>query len=98
MNIIYGSFEWDDQKDKANQLKHKLSFSEASRIFDNAVLTKEDNREYTEKREISLGEIDGIVVIMVVHTRRDERIRIISARKANTKEREVYYDYIKEAV
>jgi uncharacterized DUF497 family protein len=88
-------FEWDYDKDRVNRKKHGISFDEAKHIFDGPVLTRIDDREdYGEIREISMGSLLGHVVIVVVHTDRAGKTRIISARKANRKERQVYYDSI----
>jgi len=80
-------FEWDENKARANLEKHKVSFELASEIFSKEqVLSFEDDRfDYGEMREIALGEVEG-VVLYVVFTVREQRIRIISARKATTKE------------
>ncbi len=87
-------FEWDDAKNEANLKKHKLRFETAIAIFNDIVLTRTDDREdYGEVREISVGMIEGTVVIVVVHTDRDGTLRIISARPANRSERKLYYDY-----
>lgn len=87
-------FEWDEQKAKANRQKHRVSFELAQEIFLNEqVLSFEDNRfNYGEVREVALGAVEG-VVLYVVFTVREERIRIISARRAARKEAERYYDY-----
>ena len=88
-------FEWDDDKDRVNRKKHGISFDEAKHAFDGPVLIRIDDREdYGEIREISMGSLLGHVVIVVVHTDRAGKTRIISARKANRKERQVYYDSI----
>ena len=88
-------FEWDDDKDRVNRKKHGISFDEAKHVFDGPVLIRIDDREdYGEIREISMGSLLGHVVIVVVHTDRAGKTRIISARKANRKERQVYYDSI----
>ena len=88
-------FEWDDDKDSVNRKKHGIGFDEAKHIFDGPVLTRIDNREdYDEIREISMRTLSGYVVIVVVHTDRAGKTRIISARKSNRKERQVYYDSI----
>jgi uncharacterized DUF497 family protein len=90
-------FEWDPIKSKLNLQKHGISFDEAKEIFLGKVLTAEDNRkEYGEKRLISIGSILDIIVLVVVHTDRKKRTRIISARKANKKEKEMYYEYLKK--
>ena len=52
--------------------------------------------DYSEKREISLGHIESIIIAAVVHTKRNNKIRIISARVANKVERILYYEYFKE--
>jgi len=88
-------FEWDVDKDRENQAKHGISFEEATHIFDGLVLTKIDDREaYGEVREITMGMLSPNAVLVVVHTERGENIRLISARKANRRERQIFYDYL----
>ena len=92
-------FEWDETKNQLNQDKHGISFAEARKIFQCPVLTWEDTRHnYGEARYISVGELgDSIVVVLViVHTPRGRKTRIISARKANTHERKSYYAYLEK--
>jgi uncharacterized protein len=89
------NFEWDADKDRENQAKHGISFEEATHIFDGPVLTKIDDREaYGEVREITMGMLSPDAVLVVVHTERSENIRLISARKANRRERQIFYDYL----
>ena len=77
-------------------MKHGISFEEALFIFDGDVLTGVDTRrDYGETRKISIGAIQGLIVIVVVHTDRNGLIRIISARLANRKERQKYHDYLR---
>jgi len=92
-------FEWDELKNESNLEKHGVSFEEAQHIFKTPVLTLFDTRsdEYGELREISIGTIDETVVIVVVHTDREGVTRLISARPANKKERNTYYDYLQKA-
>lgn len=90
-------FEWDEAKNLANQKKHKISFEEASKIFDGPILTKEDDRfSYEEERSISMGMIAGTAVVVVAHTDRENRIRIISARHATKAEGKIYNEKLKE--
>jgi len=90
-------FEWDAEKNAFNIKKHGISFEEAKCIFDGLVFTAQDTREeYGEARFISVGSMGGAVVFVVVHTLRDGRIRLISARKASHKERKTYHDCLKE--
>jgi hypothetical protein len=88
------SFEWDNNKAKANLLKHKISFEEACTIFNDSktlTIADPDHSEY-ELREISIGLSRNMIIIVVSHTDRYGRIRIISARKANKKEQKQYLE------
>jgi uncharacterized protein len=91
-------FEWDENKNSQNLKKHGISFEEAREIFDGIIFTSIDERfGYGEIRETSIGAIQGVVIITVVHTEREGIIRIISARKATPKERKKYYEYLSQA-
>jgi uncharacterized protein len=85
-------FEWDVTKARHNLKKHGVSFFTAAATFENERLERADDREeYDEERWLSLGRV-GLEVYFVVFTWRNEnRVRIISAQKANQEEREVYY-------
>ena len=88
-------FEWDEDKDQANIQKHGVGFETAKLIFDGSVLTWQDNRRnYGEDRYISIGQVHA-AYILVVHTNRAGRIRLISARPASRKERQAYHEKIR---
>ena len=91
-------FEWDKKKSETNLQKHGISFDEAKTIFNGHVLTIEDKRkEYGEARKITIGELENkIAVVVVIHTDRTGKTRIISARITNKKERTLYYEYLKK--
>jgi len=92
------AFDWDPEKDAANREKHGIAFDEARHIFDGPVLTRADDRQdYGEQRFISLGALTPDAVLVVVHTERAGTTRLISARKANRRERKVYHDRIGSA-
>jgi len=92
------NFEWDDAKDRLNIEKHGIRFEDAQKIFGGFTLAFiDDSQDYGEEREISIGMIDGIAVLTVVHTDREGTCRIISARQANRKERERYEQAIRKA-
>ncbi len=80
-------FEWDESKAAKNEAKHSVSFIFATRAFeDRNRVTVIDNRyDYGETRYITLALIDKRVYVLV-YTLRDSVIRLISARKANSKE------------
>ena len=88
-------FEWDLNKNVQNYIKHGITFKIAIEIFLNEHFTYVDKcRDYSETREISIGKIEDLIII-VAHTFRNNRIRIISARKAKLKERIKYYEIFK---
>lgn len=92
--------EWDDKKAKINEIKHQLTFEEADEVFlDPFAIEKFDDKNSTleEERYIVLGRIKNQLVVVVVHTSRDEKRRIISARYATSKERQVYYDRLRKS-
>lgn len=85
-------FEWDEEKNAANIRKHGVGFEQAKDIFEGLVVTDVDDRfDYGELREVGYGMIAGGVVLVVVHSSRGGRLRIISARLATRAERERYY-------
>ncbi len=88
-------FEWDENKNHANISKHGVSFELAKQVFGSPVFTRLDTREdYGELRFMSIGECSNGTILIVVHTRRQGRIRLISARPASRKERDIYYEQI----
>ena len=92
-------FEWDEDKNRQNIVKHGLRFEDAARIFDGFTVDLLDDRfDYGEPREISIGLIGGLTVVVVVHTDRAGMIRIISARPAVKAERRMYEKAIREAL
>ena len=72
-------FDWGHAKTEANLEKHGISFDEAKHIFDGPILTRADDRQdYGENRDISLGALSPDAVLVVVHTERGDKIRLIS--------------------
>ena len=85
-------FEWDENKAGSNLAKHGVSFAEATTVFGDALaLTIPDPvHSQSEDRLVTLGSSYLGKLLVVVHTERDETIRIISARPASRKERKQY--------
>lgn len=81
-------FEWDADKSEANLAKHGIDFDDASEIFYGPVIVRQSNRN-NEERWIAIGESYGRI-ISVVFTRRDEVIRIISARHPRRDEKRAH--------
>lgn len=85
-------FEWDRTKAERNLRKHGVSFEEAATVFgDPLSRTIEDPlHSASEDRFVTVGESFRQRVLVVVHTDRDDRIRIISSRVATQRERKSY--------
>jgi uncharacterized DUF497 family protein len=85
-------FEWDEQKAKTNKAKHKVDFEEAVSIFADPRSVTFFDPAYSEDEDrfITIGMSSRSRVLLVVHTDRDDRTRLISARKATARERKAY--------
>ncbi|WP_370677413.1 BrnT family toxin [Pleomorphomonas sp. PLEO] len=84
------SIEFDPTKRVTNLAKHHIDLTEAERVFEGDTLTIEDDRfNYGEQRFITIGRLDGRMVVMV-WTPRGAARRIISLRKANDREQAAY--------
>lgn len=89
-------FEWDENKRLINIKKHGIDFADVPAIFELDTVTVIDDRiDYGETRYQTLGLLKARV-IMVVHTESETIIRIISARKANKYEEEIYFNQIQD--
>lgn len=86
------NFEWEETKAAANLEKHKVSFEEASTVFqDDLSLTGRDpDHSIGEHRFVTFGLSARNRVLLVSHTERGGKIRIISARPATRAERKIY--------
>ncbi len=87
-------FEWDDLKAQTNRIKHGVSFEEAATVFadENSLTIPDPTHSHSESRFITLGSSHNKKILVVVHTDRNEKIRIISARPASKKERQQYQE------
>ncbi len=83
---------WDDRKNKINQSKHRIGFTEASGVFfDPFALTVDDpEHSWYEYRFVTIGKSKTQRLMVVFFTENDEEIRIISARKPTRTERLKY--------
>jgi uncharacterized protein len=88
-------FEWDELKNEANKTKHGVSFNAAKMVFfDPHCLTLFNQTVEGEERWQTMGQINGVLLLLVVHITRyadhTEIIRIISARRPTSHERRIY--------
>ena len=90
------NFEWDERKNEINLAKHGFDFNDASRVFDLPMVIELDERQaYGEDRWIGIGLLDGRIVVVIYTEPSEEKIWIISLRKALSHERKEYEQYIK---
>lgn len=89
-------FEWDPRKAQTNQQKHGVSFAEAATVFgdDFAITVPDPDHSETEDRFITIGWSNRRRLLMVAHTERNDRIRMISARELTQIERKQYEEEI----
>lgn len=89
-------FEWDRDKDRQNQTKHGIGFQEAATVLGDRFALSWRDQEHSvgvsvgEYRTLTLGYTERQRLIIVSHTERDDRVRIISARLATVAERQLY--------
>jgi uncharacterized DUF497 family protein len=86
------AFEWDETKDATNLRKHGVGFVEASTVLGDALSVTIADPDHTaeEHRFVIVGISKAQRLLVVVHTMRGERIRLISARIASKRERHIY--------
>ena len=85
-------FEWDDAKARKNATKHGVTFEEAQSVFGDQLSSTfpDPDHSFEEDRLITIGTSERNRVLVVSHTDREGRTRIISARKATRRERSAY--------
>lgn len=89
-------FEWDESKNISNTKKHGISFNEAKTVFTDqyARLIADPDHSEDEDRFILLGtSIDSRLLVVCHCIRMNETIRIVSARKADRRERAIYEEF-----
>ncbi len=90
--ISFEGFEWDEGNRDKNRLKHGVSEGECEEIFFNAPLLIADDPKHSdiERRFAAFGVTDGVRFLTVVFTKRQNLLRVISARDMSRREREFY--------
>ncbi len=96
MSDEFDGVEWDEDKSARNEQLRGFGFDFAARLFVNDFFEDQrDSHEFGELRFVSIGPIDSLI-LTVIWTPRGTRRRIISARPASRKEREIYDGYRKK--
>jgi len=85
-------FEWNSEKAARNLEKHGVSFPEAATVFSDPLSATfpDPDHSIVESRYVTIGISRLRQILVVAHTDRDDRLRIISARKATRQERRFY--------
>lgn len=87
-------FTWDERKRKKTLTLRGLDFADTKKVFEGATFTFEDDRfDYGERRLVTFGLLDADVVV-IVHTETEKEIRIISMRKGDKDEQEIYFENV----
>jgi hypothetical protein len=92
-------FEWEREKEQVNVAKHGVSFREAKELFTSKVDFLElydGEHSDLEERFIAIGPIRRGLVLVVYTERREDTVRIISARWATRTERALYSEYMEK--
>lgn len=89
------TFEWDDRKNSENIRKHGIDFHDVPTMFSYPMVVFLDSRrEYGEDRWIGIGLLETILAVVAFTEPTEDRIRIISARKATKHEERIYEEEI----
>ena len=85
-------FLWDPRKAVSNERKHGVGFPEATTVFDDplSVTIADPDHSLEEQRFLLLGQSNRRRFLVVAHLERGESIRIISVRRVNRRERQIY--------
>jgi len=85
-------FEWDTEKARENEQKHRISFLEASEVFDDdhSSTVQDPEHSTSEDRYLIFGISKQGKHLVVAYTERGDRIRLISARHMTSRERRAY--------
>lgn len=90
----FQGFDWDDANRDKNWHRHRVAWWECEEVFFNQPLyvLPDERHSLKEERFYALGRTNNSRLLFVVFTRRKSKIRIISAREMNKKERKVYLE------
>jgi uncharacterized protein len=90
-------FEWDERKNRKNIRKHGFDFTDAWEVFESPVLERVDDRQnYGDERWVAIGRLREVTVVIVYTQPDDQSMRIISLRKADQDEQEIYFQRLQD--
>ena len=93
------NFEWEETKASSNVEKHKVTFEEASTVFEDdlSITGRDPDHSVGEHRFVTFGVSAKNRLLVVSHTERKSKIRIISARVATRAERKIYEEAVQNS-
>lgn len=84
-------FDWDEANIKKNEIKHKVFYKECEQVFlDKPLFLKDEKHSANEKRFLCIGKTEKGRTLFISFTMRNLKVRVISARSADRKEKETY--------
>src|SRR5437667_11401705 len=91
LTVVYGTFEWDEDKARSNLVKHGISFEEAATVFDDPFFFAYKDPKHSDEEDcyVIIGVSERGRLLTAAFTERG-RTRIISARRSNRYETELY--------
>ncbi|MDE2021100.1 MAG: BrnT family toxin [Patescibacteria group bacterium] len=94
----FDGFDWDEGNSDKSRRKHGVTIEECEQVFSNIPLLLLDDLKHSkfEERFIAMGKTDAGKMLFVVFTPRQSRVRVISARPMDRKERTFYEESTKE--
>ena len=89
-------FEWDETKARTNLQKHGMRFETACSVFDDPLASIFDDEDLStaENREVIIGSTAANQLIVVCFVERNNKVRLISARRATATERKEYEENV----
>ena len=88
------NFTWQESKRKTNLKKHGFDFADAEQVFKGPTFTAEDTRDYHGEQRFNSTGFLGTVIVTISHTETEDKIHIISMRKAKLHEIDTLSHYI----
>ena len=90
-------FTWDERKNEINRQKHGVDFADVPSMFNHPmVVFLDQKKDYGEDRWIGIGWLHDVLAVVVFTEPGADTVRIISARKANRHEQDIYRNEIRD--
>ena len=98
MKLPFAGFDWDKGNAEKNEESHGVVISECEQVFFNQPNFGGEDQKHSqdEERHFIYGRTNADRLLFVVYTLRNEKVRVISARDMNKKERSAFYEKVKE--